>query len=123
MPLDTRRVRPEEDTNEAAVEQVRDMLVRLPHQSVSPLFRFDAGYDSVKLRRGLEGHRAHVLVRLYWNHTFYAAPEELEPRLPPCNRPPGGRHVLLVAGSYIYRGIMKRSNKRDLKGQGADSVT
>ena len=99
------------------------MLIRLPHQSVPPLFMFDAGYDSVKLRRSLEGHRARILVRLHWNRTFYAAPEELEPRLPPCNRLPGGRHVLLVAGSYTYRVIMKRSNKRDLTGQGADTVT
>jgi hypothetical protein len=91
------------------------MLVRLPQHSVPPLFMFDAGYNSVKLRRSLEGHRARILVRLHWNRTFYAAPEELEPRLPPCNRLPGGRHVLLVAGSYTYRGIMKRSNKRDLK--------
>ena len=50
-----------------------------------PLFVFDAGYDPVKLQRGLEGHRAHVLVRLHSNRAFYADPEEAEPR--PVGRP------------------------------------
>jgi hypothetical protein len=84
-PLDVRRVRPEEDANDAAVEQLRDLLVRFPHGGAPPLFVFDAGYDPVKLQRGLEGYRAHVLVRLHSNRTFYAAPEELEPR--PVERP------------------------------------
>lgn len=84
-PLDARRVRPEEDADEAAVEQVRELLGRLPRRGGSPLFAFDAGYDPVKLQRGLEGHRAHILVRLHSNRTFYAAPEEVEPR--PVGRP------------------------------------
>jgi len=84
-PLDARRVRPEEDANDAAVEQVGDLLGRLPHQSAPPVFVFDAGYDPVKLQRGLEGRRAHVLVRLHSNRTFYAAPDEVEPR--PVGRP------------------------------------
>jgi len=84
-PLDARRVRPEEDANDVAVEQVRDLLVRLPHQSAPPVFVFDAGYDPVKLQRGLESSRAHVLVRLHSNRTFYAAPEKVEPR--PVGRP------------------------------------
>jgi len=84
-PLDARRVRPEEDANEAAVEQVRDLLGRSPHRGVPPLFVFDAGYDPVKLQRGLEGQSAHVLVRLHSNRTFYAAPEQTEPR--PVGRP------------------------------------
>jgi hypothetical protein len=58
-------VRPEEDANDAAVEQVKGLLDRSPRRGVPPLFVFDAGYDPVKLQRGLEGHRAHVLVRLH----------------------------------------------------------
>ncbi len=84
-PLDARRVRPEEDANDAAVEQVGELLGRSPHRGAPPLFVFDAGYDPVKLQRGLEGHRAHVLVRLHSNRAFYAAPEEAEPR--PVGRP------------------------------------
>jgi hypothetical protein len=84
-PLDARRVRPEEDANDAAVEQVRDLLGRLPHRGAPPVFVFDAGYDPVKLQLGLEGHRAHVLVRLHSNRVFYAAPEQTEPR--PVGRP------------------------------------
>ena len=85
-PTDARRVRPEEDANEVAVAQVKDLLRRRPGISGEvPLFVFDAGYDPVKLQRGLEGHRAHVLVRLHSNRAFYADPEEVEPR--PVGRP------------------------------------
>ena len=86
-PLDARRVRPEEDANDVAVEQVKELLGRFPRRGAPPLFVFDdAGYDPVKLQRGLEGHRAHVLVRLHSNRAFYYAdPEELEPR--PVGRP------------------------------------
>lgn len=84
-PLDARRVRPDEDANEVAVEQIEGLLRRLPERDGVPLFVFDAGYDPVKLQRGLQGRRAHVLVRLHSNRTFYAAPEEAEPR--PVGRP------------------------------------
>jgi hypothetical protein len=85
-PVDARRVRPDEDANEVAVGQVKDLLGRLPEaQGDAPLFVFDAGYDPVRLQRGLAGHRAQVLVRLHSNRTFYAAPEEAEPR--PVGRP------------------------------------
>jgi hypothetical protein len=84
-PLDARRLRPDEDANDGAVEQVRELLGRFPRRGGSPLFVFDAGYDPVKLQRGLAGHRARILVRLHSNRTFYAAPEEVEPR--PVGRP------------------------------------
>ena len=84
-PLDARRVRPEEDANDVAVEQVKDLLERSSRRGAPPLFVFDAGYDPVKLQRGLEGRRAHVLVRLHSNRAFYADPEEVEKR--PVGRP------------------------------------
>ncbi len=84
-PLDARRVRPTEDANDVAVEQIGGLLGRLPHRGAPPLFVFDAGYDPVKLQRGLGGLRAHILVRLHSNRAFYAAPEEAGPR--PVGRP------------------------------------
>ncbi len=84
-PSDARRVRPEEDANDVAVEQVRELLDRSPRRDGSPLFVFDDGYDPVKLQRGLEGRRTHVLVRLHSSRTFYAVSEEVEPR--PVGRP------------------------------------
>ena len=79
-PMDARRVRPEEDANDVAVEQAKELLERSSRRGASPLFVFDAGYDPVKLQRGLKGHRAHLLVRLHSNRAFYADPEEVEPR-------------------------------------------
>lgn len=85
-PTDARRVHPEEDANEVAVAQVKDLLRRAPGTcGAVPLFVFDAGYDPVKLQRGLEGHRAHILVRLHSNRAFYADQAEVEPR--PVGRP------------------------------------
>jgi DDE superfamily endonuclease len=84
-PMDARRVRPEEDANDVAVEQAKDLLERSSHRGAPPLFVFDAGYDPVKLQRGLEGQHAHVLVRLHSNRAFYADPEEVEKR--PVGRP------------------------------------
>jgi hypothetical protein len=84
-PMDVRRVRPEEDANDVALEQVKDLLERSARRGAPPLFVFDAGYDPVKLQRGLEAHSAHVLVRLHSNRAFYADPEEVEQR--PVGRP------------------------------------
>ncbi len=55
-PVDVRRVRPEEDANVIATEQVRSFQGRsLPSRGtdVTPMFVFDAGYDPVKLHQGL----------------------------------------------------------------------
>jgi hypothetical protein len=84
-PVDARRVRPTQDTDEAAAAQVRALLGRLPEPEAMPIFVFDAGYDPVKLQRALEGCPARILVRLHSNRVFYAAPEEVEPR--PVGRP------------------------------------
>jgi hypothetical protein len=73
-PVDACRVRPEEDANDIAAEQVQALVNRLPWQSAVPLFVFDAGYDPVRLQRNLEGCRAQILVRLHSGRTFYADP-------------------------------------------------
>jgi hypothetical protein len=84
-PVDTRRVKPVEDTDEVATEQVRALVERLPEPKAVPIFVFDAGYDPVKLQRGLEGCPARILVRLHSNRVFYADPEPSFPR--PVGRP------------------------------------
>jgi hypothetical protein len=74
-PVDARRVRPKENTNEVAAGQVTALLDRLPEsEGVVPLFVFDASYDPVQLQRGLTGRRAAVLVRLRAGRCFYADP-------------------------------------------------
>jgi hypothetical protein len=61
-PVEVRRVRPEqEEANQIAAEQVKALLGRLGKQgaTTTPLFVFDAGYNPVKLQRGLgKGARA-----------------------------------------------------------------
>jgi hypothetical protein len=84
-PVDARRVKPAENTDEVAAAQVRALVQRLPEPEALPIFVFDAGYDPVKLQRTLEGCPARILVRLHSNRVFYAAPEEVEPR--PVGRP------------------------------------
>jgi hypothetical protein len=77
-PVDVRRVRPAEDANEVAVEQVEALLGRL-EEGIVPLFVFDAGYDPVKIQRGLEGSPCQILVRLRAGRRFYADPSLSDP--------------------------------------------
>jgi hypothetical protein len=53
---------------------------RLPEPKAVPILVFDAGYDPVKLQRGLEGCLARILVRLHSNRDLYADPEPSFPR-------------------------------------------
>ncbi len=73
-PVDARRVRPAENANGVAAEQVAALLDRLPESEGVPLFVFDAGYNPVQLQRGLAGRRATILVRLRAGRCFYADP-------------------------------------------------
>jgi DDE superfamily endonuclease len=90
-PVDARRVKPAENTDEVAAAQVRALVQRLPEPEALPIFVFDAGYDPVKLQRALEGCPVRILVRLHSNRVFYASPEEVEPR--PVGRPPRMEHL------------------------------
>jgi hypothetical protein len=80
-PMDLRRVRPTENTNEVAAEQVKGLLRRLSERDSDgsgsggvPLFIFDAGYDPMRLQQSLEGCQAQILVRLRAGRCFYADP-------------------------------------------------
>src|SRR5215208_1022440 len=77
--MDVERLRPAQDANEVAAEQVK-AFVRLAHedeeeqQRAAPLFVFDAGYDPVKVQQGLEGTPCQILVRLRAGRRFYGDP-------------------------------------------------
>jgi DDE superfamily endonuclease len=73
-PVDVERVRPAQDANEVAAEQVKAFLGHSHEERATPLFVFDAGYDPVKLQRGLEGSRCQILVRLRAGRRFYGDP-------------------------------------------------
>jgi hypothetical protein len=73
-PIDVRRVRPAENANAVAAEQVKASLCRLPTEEAIPLFVFDAGYDPVRQQQGLEGCPCQILVRLRGGRCFYADP-------------------------------------------------
>jgi hypothetical protein len=55
-PVDVERVHPARDANEVAAEQIKAFLLRSPEEGekFAPMFVFDAGYDPVKLHRGLK---------------------------------------------------------------------
>src|SRR5215217_7161779 len=46
-PLDVRRIHPRENANMMAIVQIAGLISRLPAGETTPLFVFDAGYDSV----------------------------------------------------------------------------
>ena len=73
-PVDMRRVRPAQDANEVAAEQVKAFVRRSCAERAVPLFLFDAGYDPVKVQRGLEGTQCQILVRLRAGRCFHADP-------------------------------------------------
>ena len=78
--VDVRRVRPGQDANEVAAEQVKAFLRLWPEEErVAPLFVFDAGYDPVKLQQGLEGSQCRILVRLRAGRRFYGDPSLSDP--------------------------------------------
>ena len=82
-PMDVQRLRPGQDANVLAAQQVRSFLLRRrSHEGrtgASPLFVFDAGYDPVKLQQGLEGCPCQILLRLRAGRRFYGDPSLSDP--------------------------------------------
>jgi hypothetical protein len=73
-PVDARRLRPLDDTDQTAAVQVRGLLERLPAGGPVPWFVFDGGYDAAQLSLDLADAPAVVLVRLRSDRCFYADP-------------------------------------------------
>ena len=89
-PVGVVRVRPEQETNAVAAEQIDGLLGRSSTPEAVPLFVFDAGYDPVKLQRALEGSPpCQILVRLRAGRRFYGDPSLCDP---PANTGRPRRH-------------------------------
>src|SRR5215207_4112614 len=73
-PMDVRRVHPTDNSNTVAVQQIKDLIARVPAQADVPVFAFDAGYDSLQLADELGDTPAAILVRLRRGRCFYADP-------------------------------------------------
>jgi hypothetical protein len=73
-PLRVRRLRPPENANVAAAEQIAAFLAHLQTTDSLPWFLFDAGYDPVQLTQALGDTPAAILVRLRSGRCFYADP-------------------------------------------------
>jgi len=82
-PLRVQRVRPHENNNVFAAEQIRAFLPDLPRAQAEralPWFVFDAGYDPVQLTQALAETPAAIVVRLRAGRCFYADPSA-QPKL------------------------------------------
>ena len=75
-PLRVRRMKPGENANQVAAEQIRSFLRQRAHCGTPPIFTFDSGYDPVQLGVALEGEDVSLLVRLRSGRCFYADPGE-----------------------------------------------
>ena len=84
-PLDVRRVHPSENAHTVAVEQITALIALRPRSAATPLFVFDAGYDSAHLTQALAELPVAILVRLRADRCFYADPPPATPS------PQGGR--------------------------------
>src|SRR5215212_9747561 len=81
-PMDVQRLRPAQDANAVAAEQVSSFLHRSYEggsATTTPLFVFDAGYDPVKVQQGLEGCPCQILLRLRAGRRFYGDPSLSDP--------------------------------------------
>jgi hypothetical protein len=73
-PLRVQRLRPQENSNLLAAEQINAFLPQLPPDGALPWFVFDAGYDPVQLTQALGQTPVGILVRLRAGRCFYADP-------------------------------------------------
>src|SRR5258708_26591001 len=69
-------MKPGENANQVAAEQIRSFLRQRGHCDTSPIITFDSGYDPVQLGVDLEGEDVSLLVRLRSGRCFYADPAE-----------------------------------------------
>jgi hypothetical protein len=73
-PLDAQRIPPSANPTTATIDQVRQLLARLPADREVPMFVFDAGYDPIALGHDLADQRVQVLVRISPKRVFHPDP-------------------------------------------------
>jgi hypothetical protein len=122
-PVDALRVHPDRETNMAAAEQVKALLSRSQGEGAVPLFVFDAGYDPVKLQRGLEGSACRILVRLRAGRCFYADPSLSErPANPGRAAPPRPEDEVFRPGHLARTLHGARMRRRGLRGGASEGL-
>src|SRR5262249_27259844 len=75
-PMKVRRLKPDDNVNQVAVEQIKALLQARPTSSSLPIFVFDAGYDPVQLAQAWGTLYAAALIRLRTGRCFYADPTD-----------------------------------------------
>lgn len=76
-PRKIRRLKPADNINQVAVEQIKELLQEYPDDAPLPIFVFDAGYEPGQLALAWGSLRAAALTRLRSGRCFYADPTEL----------------------------------------------
>jgi hypothetical protein len=74
-PRKFRRLKPGDNVNLVAVEQIRELLQEYPDSAPLPIFVFDAGYEPGQLAAAWSLLRAAALTRLRAGRCFYADPD------------------------------------------------
>jgi hypothetical protein len=90
-PLDAQRIPPSANPTIATIDQVRQLLARLPADREAPMFVFDAGYDPIALGHDLAGQRARS-----WSGSARngcSTPTRLPARPAPAAAHPGTGHA------------------------------
>ncbi|MBO0782780.1 MAG: transposase [Ktedonobacteraceae bacterium] len=92
-PLKIRRLKPNDNVNRIAVEQIKELLQDASDTASFPIFVFDAGYEPGPLALAWGSLRAAALTRLRSGRCFYADPTELAA----TGRPPRHGHQFACA--------------------------
>ncbi len=92
-PRTIRRLKPGENINHVAVEQIKERLQGYPEEAPLPIFVFDAGYEPGQLALAWDSLRAAALTRLRSGRCFSADPSEGAP----TERPPRHGHKFACA--------------------------
>ncbi len=116
------RVRPDQEANAVATEQVEALLGRLEEGEAIPLFVFDAGYDPVKLQRALwRGGRASSLSACGRGVASTATPA-CAIRASACRTPTSPRTEDEVLRSHKLARALRRARVRRCAGHGTVRV-
>jgi hypothetical protein len=97
-PMKVRRLKPDDNVNLVAVEQIKELLHDSPESDGLPIFVFDAGYEPVQLAQAWGPLRAAALVRLRAGRCFYADPTEQAA----TGRPPRHGHKFICADQATW---------------------